>query len=41
MAVFIDKNVPKVFTVPDAVWCTVCRPQPEPIEIPDFGGDSS
>lgn len=38
MSVFIDNGVPKVFTVPDAIWCTVCRPQPEPIEIPDFGG---
>jgi hypothetical protein len=28
------KKVPKSLVVADAVWCGVCKPQPEPIEMP-------
>jgi hypothetical protein len=29
-----SKKVPKSLVVADAVWCGVCKPQPEPIEMP-------
>ena len=28
------KRVPKSLVVADAVWCGMCKPQPEPIEMP-------
>jgi hypothetical protein len=31
-----DKNVPKAIVVGDALWCNVCKPQPEPIEMPEI-----
>ena len=37
MATYVGKNrIPKVIVVKDAVWCGVCRPQPEPIEMPEL-----
>jgi hypothetical protein len=37
MAVYIGANqVPKVIVVADAIWCGICRPQPEPIEMPEI-----
>ena len=29
-------NVPKAIVVADALWCGVCQPQPEPIEMPEI-----
>ncbi len=29
-----SKKVPKSLVVADAVWCGICKPQPEPIEMP-------
>lgn len=37
MSVYIGKNnIPKVIVVADAIWCGICRPQPEPIEMPEI-----
>lgn len=37
MAVFVGQNdVPKVLVVANAIWCGVCRPQQEPMEIPEI-----
>ncbi len=37
MSVYIGaNNVPKVIVVADAIWCGICRPQPEPIEMPEI-----
>jgi hypothetical protein len=29
-----SKKVPKSLVVADAVWCGMCKPQPEPLEMP-------
>jgi hypothetical protein len=29
-----EKKIPKSLMVADAVWCGMCKPQPEPIEMP-------
>jgi hypothetical protein len=29
-------NVPKAIVVADVLWCRTCRPQPEPIEMPEL-----
>jgi hypothetical protein len=31
-----EGNIPKVLVVADALWCGVCKPQPEPIEMPEI-----
>ncbi len=31
-----DGNVPKAIVVSDALWCGICKPQPEPIEMPEL-----
>ncbi len=31
-----EKQIPKAIVVADAIWCGACRPQPEPIEMPDI-----
>ncbi len=31
-----DGNVPKAVVVGDVPWCGVCKPQPEPIEMPEI-----
>ncbi|MCX6046247.1 MAG: hypothetical protein NT075_14135 [Chloroflexi bacterium] len=31
-----EQNVPKAIVVGDALWCNVCKPQPEPIEMPEI-----
>jgi hypothetical protein len=31
-----DRNVPKSIVVADALFCGVCKPQPEPIEMPEL-----
>jgi hypothetical protein len=31
-----EKNTPKAIVVSDAIWCGICRPQPEPIEMPEI-----
>ena len=31
-----EANVPKAVVVSDALWCGVCKPQPEPIEMPEL-----
>ncbi len=37
MTVYVGKaNVPKALFVADAIWCGTCRPQPEPIDMPDL-----
>lgn len=37
MAVYVGAaNVPKAIVVADAIWCGICRPQPEPIEMPEM-----
>lgn len=30
------QQVPKAIVVGDALWCGVCKPQPEPIEMPEL-----
>jgi hypothetical protein len=29
-------NTPKAVIVADAVWCGICRPQGEPVAMPEF-----
>ncbi len=29
-------NVPKAVVVGDVLWCGMCKPQPEPIEMPEI-----
>lgn len=29
-------NIPKILVVADALYCGVCKPQPEPIEMPEI-----
>ncbi|NJL93937.1 MAG: hypothetical protein HC915_09505 [Anaerolineae bacterium] len=37
LAVYVGaEQTTKVIVVKDAVWCGVCRPQPEPIELPEL-----
>ena len=31
-----DANIPKAVVVADALFCGVCKPQPEPIEMPEL-----
>jgi hypothetical protein len=31
-----DRNVPKAVVVADALFCGLCKPQPEPIEMPEL-----
>lgn len=31
-----SNNTPKALIVADAIWCGECRPQPEPIDMPDL-----
>lgn len=31
-----EKNTPKAIVVGDALWCGICKPQPEPIEMPEI-----
>ncbi len=31
-----EANTPKAIVVADAIWCAVCKPQPEPIEMPEL-----
>ena len=31
-----DQETPKAIVVSNVLWCGECRPQPEPIEIPEF-----
>ncbi len=32
-------DVPKVIMVDDALWCGVCKPIPEPVDMPELEGD--
>jgi hypothetical protein len=35
ITVYLDpENVPKALVVADAVYCGICKPQPEPLEMP-------
>ena len=37
LAVYLGKNeTPKAVVVANVLWCEECRPQPEPIEMPEF-----
>jgi hypothetical protein len=37
LAVYVGANqTPKAIVVADAIWCGICRPHPEPIEMPDI-----
>jgi hypothetical protein len=37
LAVYVGaKQIPKAIVVADAIWCGICRPQPEPIEMPEM-----
>jgi hypothetical protein len=29
-------NTPKAVVVPDAIWCGVCTPEPEPVPMPEI-----
>lgn len=31
-----ERNIPKAVVVADAIWCGLCHPQPEPIELPEI-----
>jgi len=31
-----EHNTPKALIVADAIWCGICRPQPEPIDMPEL-----
>ncbi len=31
-----DANTPKAVVVGDTLWCGVCKPQPEPLEMPEL-----
>jgi hypothetical protein len=31
-----ENNTPKAVVVADALWCNVCKPQPEPVEMPEI-----
>jgi len=31
-----EYNVPKAIAVRDALWCSVCKPEPEPVEMPEL-----
>ncbi|MBI4321385.1 MAG: hypothetical protein HY675_23070 [Chloroflexi bacterium] len=31
-----DKQIPKAVAVADALFCGTCKPQPEPIEMPEL-----
>ena len=31
-----DGSVPKAVVVSDVLWCGICKPQPEPIEMPEL-----
>jgi hypothetical protein len=33
----VSKQVPKALVVADAVFCGICKPQPEPLEAPYLG----
>jgi hypothetical protein len=30
------KETPKGLAVGDVIWCGICKPQPEPIEMPEL-----
>ncbi|NJL93938.1 MAG: hypothetical protein HC915_09510 [Anaerolineae bacterium] len=37
MAVWVGAGqMPKAIVTADAIWCGTCRPQPEPIPMPDL-----
>lgn len=37
LAAFLGRdNTPKTIVVADALWCGVCKPQPEPIPMPEI-----
>ena len=37
LSIYLGKNeTPKAIVVSDAIWCGICRPQPEPIEFPEL-----
>jgi hypothetical protein len=31
-----EDQIPKAIVVADTLWCGVCRPQPEPIPMPEI-----
>lgn len=31
-------DIPRVVMVDDALWCGVCKPLPEPVEMPELEG---
>jgi hypothetical protein len=31
-----ESSVPKAIVVSDALYCGICKPQPEPIEMPEI-----
>jgi hypothetical protein len=31
-----DQGPPKALVVADAVWCGVCRPKEDPVELPEL-----
>lgn len=37
LSVYVGANqTPKTIVVADALWCGVCKPQPEPIPMPEI-----
>ena len=31
-----EGNIPKSVVVADVLWCQICKPQPEPVEMPEL-----
>jgi hypothetical protein len=37
VTIFVGEgNTPKAVVVADALWCGFCKPQPEPVEMPEL-----
>ena len=37
LSIYVGANqTPKAIIVSDAIWCGICRPYPEPIEMPEI-----
>jgi len=37
LSMYLGKDeTPKAIVVTNVLWCEECRPQPEPIEMPEF-----
>lgn len=34
-----EGDIPKVIMVDDSLWCGICKPIPEPVEMPELEGE--